>query len=468
MNRELMQILEQVAREKGLPLKVIVEAMVSAVELAAKKRDKSKFDVEYDELTGTIRLYTIKEVVEKVYNPKLEISLEDAREIKPNVVIGEEIYLEGEVSDLGRISAQKAKQIINQKVKEAEKHKAYELYKDRIGDVVLGTVQRIDNGVVVSLGDAEATLPRREQIPGEFYKRGDKIRSLITDAKISSSGKWPQIVLSRTCDEFLFRLFEIEVPEISEGIVQIVNVAREPGIRAKIGVRSFDENVDPVGACVGMRGSRIQPIVRELRGEKIDIIEWSDDPSILVARALTPAKVQNCTVNRTQGAVDVIVADDQLALAIGKRGQNAKLAVRLTQWKINIQGESERKSHVHNSFEKAFAREGLEKMMSEHDDDGDMFASGDGHEDIRQSDLWTLEEIDADVIHRVIAGGFVSAADVAASSVDVLSSISGISEHLAITLLEMTRRMVASSHKEEETTDSFVFSSKILEVVAHE
>ena len=356
MNRELIQILEQVAREKGLPVKVIVEAVVTAIELAAKKRDKSRFDVEYEETTGTLHLYAIKEVVETVTNPKLEIDLEAAQKLKPGAVVGDEVFIERDISDLGRISAQKAKQIISQKVKEAEKRKVYELYQDRIGDVVIGNVQRVDNGVTVDLGDAEAILPRREQIPGEFYKRGDTIRALITDVRMSSSGKWPQIILSRTCDEFLIRLFEIEVPEIAEGIVELMGVARDSGGRSKIGVSSVDRNVDPVGACVGLRGARIQSIVRELRGEKIDIIEWSDEPEVLVARAMTPAKVQSASVDYADQIVDIVVPDDELALAIGKRGQNAKLAVRLTKWKINIISESERRAAVQESFEKALSQ----------------------------------------------------------------------------------------------------------------
>ncbi|MCP4400550.1 MAG: transcription termination/antitermination protein NusA [bacterium] len=385
MNRELIQILEQVAREKGLPVKVIVEAVVTAIELAAKKRDKSRFDVEYEESTGTLHLYAIKEVVEEVFNSKLEIDFNSARKIKANAEIGDEIYLERDISDLGRISAQKAKQIISQKVKEAEKLKVFDLYKDRIGDVVLGAVQRVDNGVVVELGDAEAILPRREQVAGEFYKRGDKIRAFILDVRMSSSGKWPQIILSRTCDEFLYRLFEIEVPEIADGIVELVGVAREPGVRAKIGVRSVDSNVDPVGACVGMRGARIQSIVRELRGEKIDIIEWSDDPSTLVSRAITPATVQNTSVHSKQNTIDVVVANDELALAIGKRGQNARLAVRLTQWKINIISEAERRMAVQESFDKALAAEDFdeqpepeldeyENSLSEEESDDEPFA----------------------------------------------------------------------------------------------
>lgn len=368
MNRELIQLLEQIAREKGLPVKVIVEAVISAIELAAKKRDRSKFDVEYDEASGTLHLYVIKHVVEQVTDPKCEIDLASAKKMEPTVEIGDEVYVERDISDLGRISAQKAKQIISQKVKEAEKYKMYEMYQDRVGDVVLGTVQRIDNGVVVHLGDVEAILPRREQIPGEFYKRGDKIRAFITEVRLGTSGKWPQILLSRTCDDFLFRLFEIEVPEIADGTVELISVARDPGVRAKIGVLSHDRNVDPVGACVGLRGARIQSIVRELRGEKIDIIEWTDDPCELISRAITPAKVQSAQVHSAERAVDIVVADDQLALAIGKRGQNAKLAVRLTKWRINILSESERKVAAQASFERAFSQADVDEPDLEDDD----------------------------------------------------------------------------------------------------
>jgi len=442
MSRELVQTLEQVAREKGLPLKVIVEAMVTAIELAARKRDKSRFDVEYDESTGTIRLYAIKEVVETVVDPKLEIPLEKAREIKPDAVIGDEVYIERSISELGRISAQKAKQIINQKVKEAEKQKVYDLYKDRVGDVVLATVQRIDNGVIVNLGEVEAILPRREQIPGEFYKRGDRFRALITEVKISTSGKWPQIVLSRTCDEFLMRLFEIEVPEISEEIVKIVGVAREPGVRAKIGVHSIDKNVDPVGACVGMRGSRIQSIVRELHGEKIDIIEWSDDPAILISRAITPAKVQNAIVNGAERTVDIIVADEQLALAIGKRGQNAKLAVRLTTWKINITSESERKSAVQESFEKAFAQTGGD---TEPEEEAKQTPSPVSREhDFQRHELLTLQGVGEKMAEHLMNAGFFSIEDIASSTVNDLSSAPGIGKKTAKKLLETTQKVVES------------------------
>lgn len=459
-----MQTLEQVAREKGLPLKVIVEAMVTAIELAARKRDKTRFDVQYDESTGTIRLYAIKEVVERVTDPKSEVSLEAARRIKPDAAIGDEVYLERSISELGRISAQKAKQIINQKVKEAEKQKVYDLYKDRVGDVVLAAVQRIDNGVIVNLGEAEAILPRREQIPGEYYKRGDKFRALITEVKMSTSGKWPQIVLSRTCDDFLMRLFEIEVPEISEGIVQIAGVARDPGIRAKIGVRSLDKNVDPVGACVGMRGSRIQSIVRELRGEKIDIIEWSDDPATLISRAITPAKVQASLVNEAERIVDIIVADDQLALAIGKRGQNAKLAVKLTTWKINITSESERKSAVQESFEKAFVQAGF----------GETEAKGESQQlpspvsrkaSSQPNELLTLKGIGEKIAEHVMEAGFSSIEDIASSTVDALSSVPGIGKKTAEKLVNMAREIVDSRETNRENSMDSNPNPQISEVV---
>ncbi len=455
MSRELMQTLEQVAREKGLPLKVIVEAMVTAIELAARKRDKSRFDVEYDEVTGTIRLYAIKEIVETVDDPKSEMSLEQARKIRPDATIGDEIYLERDISELGRISAQKAKQIINQKVKEAEKQKVYDLYKDRVGDVVLATVQRIDNGVIANLGEAEAILPKREQIPGEFYKRGDKFRALITEVKMSTSGKWPQIVLSRTCDDFLMHLFELEVPEISEGIVQIVGVAREPGVRAKIGVRSIDKNVDPVGACVGMRGSRIQSIVRELRGEKIDIIEWNVDPATLISQAITPAKVQSAIANEAERSVDIIVADDQLALAIGKRGQNAKLATKLTKWRINITSESEWKFAIQESFEKAFAQTGLGDAEPEKEDQHVPVPAPREHEPL-QNELLTLTGVGERTAEHLMESGFSSVEDIASSTIDELSSVPGIGEKTAKKLLKMAQRITKSRKSETEIDHTIV------------
>ncbi len=288
---------------------------------------------------------------------------------------------------------------------------------------------------------------------------------------MGSSGKWPQIVLSRTCDDFLIRLFEIEVPEIADGIVQIVGVAREPGNRAKIGVRSLDKNVDPVGACVGMRGARIQSIVRELRGEKIDIIEWSDDPAILASRAVTPAKVLTASLNKDEKSVDIVVADDQLALAIGKRGQNAKLAVRLTKCRINITSESERRIVVQESFERAVAQAGLEEATSLRDtvrsasytqneqedfqepDDQEIYDHQDGEENLderKQSDITYEQETDPmlmlgleeTTIDLLVESGFSSFEDIASSSVEELISIPGIDYRKALRLLEQARQFL--------------------------
>lgn len=464
MNRELVQLLEQVAREKGLPLKVIVEATVSAIELAARKRDRSKCDVEYDEATGTIHLYTLKDVVETVEDSKTEIALEDAQAIHPAAMVGDEIRIERDISELGRISAQKAKQIINQKVKEAEKQKVYDQYKDRSGEVVLAAVQRIENGLIADIGGTEAILSKRDQIPGEYYKRGDRFRALITEVKMMTSGKWPQIILSRTCDDFLMRLFEIEVPEISEGIVEIASVARDPGFRAKIGVRSLDKNVDPVGACVGMRGSRIQSIVRELRGEKIDIIEWSDDVGTLISRAMTPASVQNTVVYPDDQSVDVVVADDQLALAIGKRGQNAKLAVRLTGWKINITSETERLQAVQESFNKVFG-EAVEAETDEEEVQPESLMAE--SPEIDQHDLALLADLAPDTIEALRIAEFNSIEEVAASSIATLADAAEIDEEFAEQILEMAQEFVeahqsdveqrnvpnSDPHKSEEVTD---------------
>jgi len=262
---------------------------------------------------------------------------------------------------------------------------------------------------------------------------------------LGASGKWPQILLSRTCDKFLIRLFEIEVPEIFEGIVQLVGVAREPGVRAKVGVRSLDKNVDPVGACVGMRGARIQSIVRELRGEKIDIIEWSDDPAVFVARAITPAKVQSASVNSAEKAVNIVVDDDQLALAIGKRGQNAKLAVRLTKWKINILSASERKIAVQQSFDQVFTRVNDEIPDSERE----------AREDEELKDIVLASGLAEDILAQLRKEGFFSCADVMSSSLDELTTVLGIDEGAALMLLDMARQtlQIPDSDMAEVRTD---------------
>jgi len=337
----LKRIIDQVSREKGLGRDVLISALKDAISSAAKKRFGSRLDVEvsYNENTGDLEVYQFRTVVSEVNDPVTEISLEDARELDPESELGDAIGTKMEMAELGRIEAQSARQIIIQKMKTAEMDVMYEEFKDREGEVVNGIVQRFERGnVVVNLGSAEAILPSAEQIPSESYRRGDRLRAYIVEVR--KTQRATQIILSRTHPAFLKRLFEIEVPEIAEGIVQIMGIAREPGSRSKIAVSSSDMDVDPVGACVGMRGSRVQSVVQELRGEKIDIVPWSPDPAKFVYNALAPADCTQVTVDEANETLEVIVPDDQLSLAIGRQGQNVRLAARLMGWKIDVKSET--------------------------------------------------------------------------------------------------------------------------------
>ena len=347
MNRELLNVIEQVGREKGIPNEVLFEALESAL-LSASKRTMGVGDnvrLTLHRTTGAIRVFAEKRVVETVTDPKLEISLADARRLRADAQLEETVEVDLEPREFGRIAAQTAKQVILQRVREAERQGIFSEFKDREGSLVRGTVHRIEKRtVIVDLGRTEAVLPEREQIPGERYQAGDRVRSYVLEVKNTPKG--PQVVLSRGHPGFLVRLFETEIPEIAEGIVQVKGAAREPGERAKLAVASTKRDVDPIGACVGLRGTRIQVIVRELRGEKIDIIEWSDDLAVLVARALSPAKVGTVTL---QGEGEdrtalVVVPDSQLSLAIGKKGQNARLAAKLTGLRIDVKSEGELES----------------------------------------------------------------------------------------------------------------------------
>ena len=337
----LKRIIDQVSREKGLERNVLISAIKEAISSAVKKRFGSKMDIEvnYNENTGDLEVYQFRTVVEKVSDPDIEISLEEARELDPESELGDSIGTKMEMAELGRIEAQSARQVIIQKMKTAEMDVIYDEFKDREGEVVNGIVQRFERGnVVVNLGGTEAILPPAEQIPTESYRRGDRIRAYIVEVR--KTQRDTQIILSRTHPEFLKRLFEIEVPEIAEGVVQIMGVAREPGSRSKIAVSSSDMDVDPVGACVGMRGSRVQAIVQELRGEKIDIVPWSPDPAKFVYNALAPAECTQVTVDEANEVLEVIVPDDQLSLAIGRQGQNVRLAAKLMGWKIDVKSET--------------------------------------------------------------------------------------------------------------------------------
>lgn len=339
---ELKRLIEQMGKDKGIEKEVIIEALESAILTAARKKLGAKVELEskYSEEAGELEVFQFKTVVEKVVDPETQISLEQARrELDEEAEPGDSLGIRVDAASFGRIAVQTAKQIIIQKVKDAERDKIYDEYKDKKSQIASGFVQRFEGGsIVVNLGRAEAVIPPSEQVHRETYKRGDRIRAYIVDVKKISKG--PQIVLSRTHPGFLRALFEIEVPEISEGFIEIVNVAREPGNRSKISVRTLDKDIDPVGACVGMRGSRVQSVVQELKGEKIDIVPFSEDSVKYICSALSPAKVSKVFMYEDERSMEVIVPDDQLSLAIGRSGQNVRLAVRLTGWKIDVKNES--------------------------------------------------------------------------------------------------------------------------------
>ncbi len=341
MDAELKRIIEQVAREKGLEPSVLIEALEEAIKSAVRKRYGARLELEvaYNENTGEVEVYQYRDVVEKVTDPETEISLEEALELDPETELGDSIGTLMDISNLGRIAAQSARQVIIQKMKNAERDLIYEEFKDREFELVNGIIQRFERGgVIVNIGRTEALLPSSEQIPSESYRRADRIRALIIEVR--KGVRDTQVILSRTHPQFLIKLFELEVPEITDGIVKIMGVAREPGSRAKIAVSSSDSYVDPVGACVGMRGSRVQAVVQELRGEKIDIIPWSPDPAKYVYNALAPAECSQVIVDEANEALEVIVPDDQLSLAIGRQGQNVRLAARLLDWKIDVKSET--------------------------------------------------------------------------------------------------------------------------------
>jgi transcription termination/antitermination protein NusA len=346
-NKLELQIADAVAREKSIDRGIVIAAMEDAIAKAARARYGSETDVhaEIDAKKGELRLSRHMLVVELVENPSNQISLEDARRLNPGAQIGDTIADTLPPLEYGRIAAQSAKQVIVQKVREAERDRQYQEFKDRIGDIVNGTVKRVEYGsVIVDLGRGEAIIRRDEMLPREVFRNGDRVRAFVFDVRRETRG--PQIFLSRTHPQFMAKLFAQEVPEIYDGIVEIKAVARDPGSRAKIGVISRDSSVDPVGACVGMRGSRVQAVVNELQGEKIDIIPWSPDIATFVVNALAPAEVAKVVLDEDRERIEVVVPDSQLSLAIGRRGQNVRLASQLTGWDIDIlteQEESERR-----------------------------------------------------------------------------------------------------------------------------
>ena len=341
MNINLNHIIDQVVKDKGIDRAVLVEALEAAVLSAANKKYRNTRDLEahFNDEIGEVEVFEFVTVVEEVENSYQEIDLGEAQEIDPGVEVGDSLGMKMDASSFSRIAAQTAKQVIIQKVREAEREGVFNEFKDRLGELVNGIVRRYERGdLIIDLGRTEALLPHREQVPRENYRQGDRVRAYISDVRMATKG--PQIILSRTHPALLIELFKMEVPEVSEGIVEIKAVSREPGSRAKIAVFSNDPDVDPIGACVGMRGARVQNVVSELRGEKIDIINWTPDIARFACAALSPAEVTRVYVDNDEESLEMIVPDDQLSLAIGKKGQNVRLAAKLTGWKIDIMSET--------------------------------------------------------------------------------------------------------------------------------
>lgn len=342
MQPDLNRVIEQVSKEKGMDRQVIIEAIESAMLSAARRTfGQKQIEAKFNPEIGEVELFEIKTVVQTVTDPETEITLADAQaNMDPEAQEGDELLSKLPATSFGRIAAQVAKQSVIQKVREAERELIYNEFRDRKGEIFSGIVQRIERkNIIVNLGRTDAVLPEKEQIPWERYRQGDRIRAFVLDVEMSHKG--PQIVLSRTHPDFLIKLFEQEAPEVYEGIIEIKGAAREPGSRAKIAVHSTDPDVDPVGACVGMKGTRVQAVVEELRGERVDIVPWTPDPAEYVCRAILPAKVSKIILDEDDHAMEIIVPDDQLSLAIGKKGQNVRLASRLTAWRLDVRSESE-------------------------------------------------------------------------------------------------------------------------------
>ena len=343
---ELIIAMDELEKEKGIKKDYLLEAIETALVTAYKRNFDSAENVRItmDKETGEIHVYAEKDVVEKpedVENDKLQISLEDAKRINSKLEVGDKAEIEQVPKNFGRIAAQTAKQVIVQKIREASRNFLFDEFNERKGEIVSGIVQKADGGIVVlDLGKLEGVMPVKEQIPTEKYKVNDKIRAYIVDVERGTKGA-PQVIVSRAHNDFVRKLFELEIPEIYEGLIEIKGVSRDPGNRCKVAVYSSNENIDPVGSCVGQKGIRIQNIINELNGEKIDVIEWSEDPATYISAALLPAEVMAVDVKPEEKFAQVIVRDDQLSLAIGKAGQNARLVARLTNWKIDIKSESQ-------------------------------------------------------------------------------------------------------------------------------
>lgn len=418
MIQDLNRIIEQVSKEKGIDKTILIGALESAMVSAAKKTfgPQRKIEAQFNPEIGEVELFEAKVVVEEVTDPVLEISLQEAREtLDPEANVGDELLTKLDSSLFGRIAAQAAKQSIVQRVRDAEREIIYNEFKGREGELVNGIVQRFEKkNIIVNLGRTDAILPEKEQVPRERYRQGDRIRAYIVSVEITNRG--PQIVLSRTHPGMLIKLFTQEVPEIYEGIVEVKGAAREPGGRAKIAVVSSDPDVDPVGACVGMKGTRVQAVVQELRGEKIDIVHWTPDQADYVCRALAPAKVSKIIIDDEEHSMEVIVPDDQLSLAIGRKGQNVRLASRLTGWRIDVRSEAEAEEETRRARVSLGAIPGVNDMIAE----------------------------------LLYQDGFKSAEELAEAELEEILSVEGIGQEKAEAIYKSSREHVAEKKRKEE------------------
>ncbi len=441
-NPTLQQTIEALAKEKGIEPEVIVSAIEEAVKTASRKYYKTNEDLHarFNLETGQVELFAVKQIVTEVTNPATEVALAEAQQLYgEEAEVGMEIEFPKSTEVLGRIAAQTAKQVIFQKVREAERENVFAEYNQRIGEVVNGTVKRFENGdIILELGRIEAVLPRKEQSRAESYAPADRVRAVIR--AVNRSAKGPQIVLSRTDAALLVKLFEQEVPEIYDGTVVIKGAVREAGDRAKVAVYSRERDVDPVGACVGMKGTRVQSIIRELRGEKIDIVEWSEDSVGFVTNALSPAKVQRVSiVDDHERVMEVVVEDKQLSLAIGKKGQNVRLAAKLTGWRIDIKSEEEKRREVEAQLE------GLEMP-------GDEGEAGEA-----PAPVLVLSDIHDEIVGALREAGYTSAEMVLEATIAELTEVPGIDEATADSVLAAARAEVdaaAAARAEAEAAEA--------------
>lgn len=413
----LKRIVDQICRDKGIDRALLIDAIEEAVRSAVRKKygSRREIEVQFNEDLGEVEVFQYRTVVDEMHDEETEISFADARRLDPEIELDDDL---GEkldnIADLGRIAAQSAKQVIIHRMRDAERDVIYEMYRDREGTIVNGIVQRFERGdMVINLGRTDAILPRDGQIPKRSYKQGDRIRAYLLEVRRDtrdSKYRDSQLILSRTCNEFLIKLFEMEVPEIAEGIVKIMGASREPGFRAKIAVSSIESDVDPVGACVGLKGSRVQNVVQELQGERIDIVPWSPDPAKYAYNALAPAEVSMVVVDDDRKALLVVVPDDQLSLAIGRQGQNVRLASRLLGWKIDVKSE-QRYSNLENKD---------------------------------YLDLTEVDGIDEGLADRLFAAGITSAAVLATMDVEQLMSLARIDQDRANTMLQQAALIKSS------------------------